>query len=112
MKLKKILGFLLLFLGIAIIFWSLYSSYNIFMAKKPPPEVFKVEEKMTQKTPAKTGNFDIQAQMEKIFSEKIKGLLPIEFLNKILNLIAWSIFVGILIFGGGQIATLGIRLIG
>jgi len=37
-------------------------------------------------------------------------MLPVNFLPRILNLTAWSIFAFILFFGGAQIAGLGIKL--
>lgn len=106
MKGSKIIGYLLLLLGIAIIFWSLYSSYNIFTAKIKAPEIFEIPKK-EKALPAARPEF----QLEKIISEQLKELIPADTITKILNLIAWSIFMGILIFGGSQIANLGIKLI-
>lgn len=108
-KLQKFIGWVLLFGGLAIILWSLYSSYNIFTAKVEVPEIFKVVEKET--VLSKKGTQDLEAQIEKIIGEQLKGILSSDFLPKIFNLIAWSIFAGILIFGGTQIAILGIKLI-
>lgn len=105
---KKILGLLLLFIGLAIIFYGLYTSYNIFTAKSQPPEIFTIEEK-DKIAPAGTQGF--QDQMEKMLEEQLKGLLPTDSIPKTLNLVAWSIFAGILIFAGGQISSLGIKLI-
>jgi len=45
--------------------------------------------------------------MKKIIEEQIKEIVPPGFLN----LISWSIFAGILIFGGSGIAGIGVRLI-
>ncbi len=105
---KKILGLVLLFVGLAIIFYSLYSSYNIFTAKTEAPEIFMVEEKEEVKV---TGTGDIQAQIQRMIGEQLKGMLPAGSIPRLLNLIAWSIFAGILIFGGAQISNLGIKLI-
>jgi len=49
--------------------------------------------------------------MEKMLSEQLKGVIPTDTLPKILNLIVWSMLAGLLIFGGSQIAGLGIKLI-
>ena len=105
---KKILGLVLLFVGLAIIFYSLYSSYNIFTAKTEAPEIFMVEEKEEVKVP---GAGDIQAQIQRMVGEQLKGMLPAGSIPRLLNLIAWSIFAGILIFGGAQISSIGIKLI-
>lgn len=110
MNFRKIIGWFLLFLGVAIIFYSLYSSHNIFTGKTALPEIFKITEKEAVLT-QKGGVQDVQAQMEKMIGEQLKEILPSDFLPKIFNLIAWSIMAGILIFGGAQTANLGIKLI-
>lgn len=104
---KKILGLILFFGGLAVILYGLYSSYNIFTAKEPPPEIFRVEEKVVQKG----GPQDTQAQLQGLLQEQLKGMLPAGSLPGLMNLISWSIFAGILTFSGGQIAGLGIKLI-
>lgn len=114
MKLTKIFGWALLIGGIAIIFWSLYCSYQIFSGKKEPPEVFSIEKKVTQisskqKTPTSQG--EIQKEMEKIIGEKIKEIFPEDVVFKTFNLISWSVFSGIVIFAGSQISNLGIKMI-
>jgi hypothetical protein len=108
-SLKQFSGWVLLLAGLAIILWTLYSSYNIFTAKTEAPEIFKATKK--EAVSPKKGTQDLQAQMEKMIEEQLKGILPVDFLPRLLNLIAWSIFAGILIFGGTQIAGLGIKLI-
>jgi len=108
---RKIFGWVLLIAGLLIIFWSLYSSFNIFTGKTPAPEIFKIEEKKEVLLPQKGEVQDLQAQLEKMIGEQLKEMLPIDFLPKLFNLIVWSILAGILIFGGAQIASLGIKLI-
>ena len=105
---KKILGLVLLFLGLAIILYSLYASYNIFTAKTAAPEIFKVETGLSI-VPGATQ--DLQAQLQKMIQEQLKGMLPADTIPQFFNLTTWSIFAGILIFGGAQIAGLGIKLI-
>jgi len=107
--LKRSTGWILLLVGILIIFWSLYSSYNIFTAKTPAPEIFKEKEEKVLSPEVKPG--DLEAQMEKMIGEQLKGILPADSIPQLLNLISWSIFAGILIFGGTQISGLGIKLI-
>lgn len=114
MKFKKTIGWILLISGLAIIFWSLYSSYNIFSARTLAPEIFKIEEEESPQEEGKkvpTSSEEIQQEMEKIVKEQIKEIIPPLFLSKILNLIAWAMFAGILIFGGGRVSGIGIRLI-
>lgn len=115
MKPKKIFGWILLLAGLVIIFWSLYTSYNIFSAKTEAPQIFKAEEeKEASFLKKETGSLSPQAlqeEMEKLVQEQIKEIIPSQFFVRLLNLIGWSIFAGILIFGGGKISAIGIKLI-
>ena len=109
MKYSQIIGWVLLFAGIGIIGWTLINSYNIFTAKAVLPEFFEVpkEEVVTKKE----GTQDIQAQMEQMIGEQLKGVLPADSITKLLNLVVRSTLAFILIFGGSQISSLGIKLI-
>jgi len=106
--LKKILGWALLFLGLIVIFYSLYSSYNIFTAETEAPQIFTAEQEESV-VPSTGGS--LQEQLEKTIQEQLRGVLPADSIFTLLNLVAWSIFAGILIFGGAQISGLGIKLI-
>lgn len=108
MNLAKIFGWILLIAGIILIGWTLLSSYNIFTGKTALPEFFELpEEALIQKGESQ----DTQVQIEKIIGEQLKGILPVDSITKLLNLIVWSILAFILIFGGSQISGLGIKLI-
>ncbi len=117
MKLTKILGLLLLVLGLAIILYAIFYSYQIFMAKVQPPAVFAVQAAQAQKaTSTKSGSSDLLSglmgvDVEKILGGEIQKILPADYLPKLLNLISWSVFAGILIFAGTQISNLGIKLL-
>ena len=113
-KLQNLIGWVLLLVGLAAILWTVYSSYNIFTAKAPAPEIFKVEREVQTpggagKTPATQA--ELQKEMEKLIGEQLKGLLPVDTLPKLLNLISWSIFAGILILAGAQTSGSGIKMI-
>jgi len=111
---EKIFGWVLLIAGLIIIGWTLYSSYNIFTGKTAVPEIFKTPKEV--EVPAVRGRIPtapqaIQKELEKMIDEQLKGILPVDTLPKLLNLISWSILAGIFIFGGAQITGLGIKLI-
>jgi len=44
MHANKISGWLLLLVGLGIILFGVYSSFDVFSGKKPAPEIFPVEE--------------------------------------------------------------------
>ena len=106
---KKIVGWLLLTIGVLLIVWGIWSSFEIFTAKKPVPEIFKVQE--TQEVSSKQEKGSPEEQIQEVIKEQLGEILPSDFLPKLFNLIAWSIFVGILIFAAGKISTLGIKLL-
>jgi len=115
MPIEKILGWVLLILGIFLIVYPLFTSYNIFTGKNQAPTIFKAAEKketiLPQKETKTLSPTELQKEMEKMIEEKLGEIFPTEFLLKLLNLISFSIFVGILIFAGSQISNLGIKLI-
>lgn len=111
-KFQKLVGWALIFSGIAIIFWSLYSSYNIFNNKAAVPEIFKIEE---EKAPSQKKAQSLEAQAEEkvkeMLAEQFKGIIPPDSLTKLFNLLSWSVLAGILIFGGAQLSGIGIRML-
>lgn len=109
MDYTKIVGWGLLAAGILIIGWTLFSAYNIFTGGAAAPEIFETPKET--KTGESAATQDIQAQIEKMMGEQLKGILPVDSLPKLLNLVVSSMLAFILIFGGSQISSLGIKLI-
>ena len=134
--LNKMIGYLLLTIGLIVIFWSIYASYNIFTAKKEAPKVFSYnsegvidldskdenveainidKSKLTDPNYLKSLEAEQKAQAESMIKDQISGqlkeIIPEEFILKLLNLSSWSLFVFILIFAGSKISGLGIKLI-
>lgn len=104
----------MLAIGLSIIFYGLYSSYNIFTAKVPAPIIFSVpvKEEIGKIDQSKMSKEQIaQQQMQESIMEGLKGVLPPDVIPKILNLTIWSIFSAILFWGGSAIAGLGIKLL-
>ena len=103
----RIFGWILLLIGLIIIGWTLYNSYFIYTGEFPLPGFFPLSEE--------TGDFlkgqDLQDQLKQMMAEQLEGLIPANSIPQILNLTVWAILAGILIFGGGQIAGLGIRML-
>ena len=109
MDYPKIIGWPVFLLGLLLIGWTLMMSYNIFTAKAEVPQFFEMpkEEVSTEKGTAQ----GLEAQFEEMIGEQIKGLIPVDSLPKMLNLTVTSMLAFILIFGGTQISSLGIKLI-
>lgn len=105
METTKILGIILLIVGLLLIILPLWQTYSIFTGKAMPAQVFKkpVVLQMNQNVSA----LDIQGQIQNALIK----VIPIDFIDNTLNLITWLILVWILMYGGGQIAGIGVKLL-
>lgn len=114
-SLAKIFGWFLLLLGLAVIIWPLYFSYQIFLGKAETPNIFKLTSQAQPNHPENgqlpAAPADLQAQIEGMITNQIKELLPLDLINKFFNLAGWMIVAGILIFGGSQISNLGVNML-
>ena len=109
MNFTKLMGWLTFLAGISVIIFTLYFSFNVLTGKVELPEFFKSQ---TAQAPASQQQmFPGQEEIGNLISEQLKGLLPEGVVPKVLNLLVWSILAGILIFGGAQVANLGIKLL-
>ena len=90
----------MLVLGLVIIGWAIFQSYNIFTAKAEAPLVFK--------TPSAQ---QPQGQLDQALQKQLSLILPPATITKVLNLIAWSMLALILIWGGSAISGIGTRMI-
>ena len=107
MSIERVLGFLFLCLGVAIIGFALFSSFQVFTAKIAPPQIFSA---LDQQGTAKPTS-GLEGQLQNALSQQLKGFIPSDTVPKILNLSVWSIFLGLLMFGGGQISGIGVKLL-
>ena len=103
---SKVFGWFLLIVGLLIIGWTLLSAYSIFSGKTAVPAFFDNQEVINQEELA-----DNSSQLESMITEKLQSFIPAESIIDLLNLMVWSMLAFILMFGGSQIAGLGIKLI-
>lgn len=95
---EKIIGYILLFIGLGIILFSIVSAFSVFTGSKRPPELFKLE-KSSQ--PVSVGGVEIPS-ME---------IIPVDYLNLSGNLMFYLLFMWLLISAGGKIASIGVSMI-
>ncbi len=107
---NKIFGYILLILGLVLISFALWQSYNIFNAKISAPLVF-INSNVEKSSQKNANLYDIQGQIQSAINSQIGQIIPPDTITKILNLISWSIFAGILIVAGSAVAGVGIKLI-
>ena len=109
MNIFKTIGVMLLIVGLVVIFYGIFNAYSIFTGKTSAPQIFQVEK---QNVPsASLDKQNPEAIMNQALSQQMSNILPTDAIPKILNMTSWSIFIFILFVAGGQISTLGIKLI-
>lgn len=127
---EKILGALLLFLGLSIIAYSLYMGINVFIKAQDPPEIFKpiAANVAPVKNDAKNAENSLPKNLSEInpadlrkvaagniFSpDALKAIIPPEiflYSYRIMNFTVFSMFLWLMIIAGGKVSFLGIALI-
>lgn len=108
MNLNKIIGYILLVIGLAVIIFTVYQSYNIFTAKTSAPLLFRTQ---IQKTPTITPTSDLQKLLNDNINQQIGQVIPAGNITTIFNLVSWSFLAVILIVAGGTVAGLGIKMV-
>ena len=95
MRNEKLIGFILLFLGLILIVGALCLVCFVFTGITRPPELFRMQS-ITVLIPTGTGAFgSIQ-------------LLPGEAVSKLFNMAVWYILMLFVLSAGGKIAGLGV----
>ena len=109
----KLAGWILLVSGIALIAWTLVASHAVLTGRSTPPELFRTEERQLppERSDLPLTQEELEREMERMVGEQISSMLPEGALTDTLNLVAWSILAGIMIFGGGKISEVGVKLL-
>ena len=105
METNKIIGYVLLVIGILLIILPLWQTYGIFTGKSMPAQVFM--KPIPLKVNENVSALDIQGQIQNALIKTI----PIDFIDNTLNLATWLILMWILIYAGGKIAEIGVKLL-
>jgi len=105
METNKIIGYVLLTIGLLLITLPLWQTYNILTGKILPPQVFMRPASL--KVNQNVGALDVGGQVQNALIK----VLPVDLINNTLNLASWLILMWILIYGGGKIAEIGVKLV-
>jgi len=100
----KIIGLIVLILGIAIITATLFFSFLIFTARMETPSYFSATNDNSIELIQNGENED------PIIADQILAILPENTISKLLNLSVWMMLAFILIFGGSRISGIGIKM--
>lgn len=109
MKATQITGWLLLILGLVVIFYTLLASYNIFTGRQEVYSLFSIEAQSSSNIVQLPSS--VSTQMQKVIQNQLNGVIPQGSIPKILNLLAWSILASILLMGGSRLSNLGVQLL-
>jgi len=122
MDAKKIIGWVVIIVGLAVIGQAINISYQFFTAKEDFPAVFKAPVAVQDVAPEAKPNVapitpeQAQAQLQQTMgaatSQAIANILPADGISKLLNAIVWSVFATFLVYAGAHIAAIGIKMIG
>ena len=104
---KIIIGYVLIILGLLMIAWPLWQSYNIFMGKSSAPLVFQTPENIG----SVAGGTDLQSQITQSIQKQLGQIASPATITKTLNLIAWTLLAFILITAGSAVASIGTKMI-
>lgn len=102
---NKTIGYVLLFIGLLLIIVPLWQTYNILSGASTPAQVFK--KPVTLKVNENVSPADIPGQVQNALIK----VMPIDLINNSLNLGTWLLLMWVLIFGGGKIADIGVKLL-
>ena len=105
METNKIIGYVLLLIGLLLIALPLWQTYNIFTGKAMPSQVFM--RPIALKVNNNVSALDVQGQIQ----NSLIKIIPVDFIDNTLNLSTWLLLMWILIYGGGKIAEIGVKLI-
>lgn len=94
----KTIGYALLFLGIGIIFFSIFSSFSVFNGRSPP-QIFNLEKENAGPTVV---NGQEISSME---------FIPLDYLNQSGNLTFFMLFMFFLVSAGGKISSIGVSMV-
>jgi hypothetical protein len=94
----KAVGYVLLLIGLGIIFFSIFSALSVFNGSKAPPQLLNIEK---SSDPITVGGM------------QIPGLefIPTAYLNQSANLTFFMLFMFFLLSAGGRIASIGITML-
>jgi hypothetical protein len=105
METNKIIGYILLIIGLLLIIMPLWQTYNIFTGKTMPPQVFM--RPVALKANPNVSALDVGGQIQNALIK----IIPVDLIDNTLNLASWLLLMWILIYGGGKIAEIGVKLL-
>jgi hypothetical protein len=95
----------LLAVGLLLIILPLWQTYNIFTGSSMPAQVFA--RPVALKVNPNVSALDVGGQIQNALIK----IMPVDLIDNTLNLASWLLLMWILIYGGGKIAEIGVKLL-
>ena len=92
---ERVIGYILIAVGIGTIIFSLFAGWMVFTGKSTPPQIFKSQ--------------GISLTLPQI-NQKTE-LLSADLVNRPLNMTMYLLFLGLVATGGMKVATIGTQLV-
>ena len=108
MKFFQLGGIVLLIIGLLIIGYALWSSYQIFTGQREIYSLFSSSEEALSSPETAS---PMAEQLEGILGQQLGNIIPAGAITRLLDLVAWSVLAWIFIIGGGKVSSLGIQLL-
>jgi hypothetical protein len=102
---RQFLAWILIIIGLFIVFWDIASSYYYFSAQKEFPKVF-VDTQISTTNSVSTGT-GIQDQIGSIVKDQIKQMIPENTVTQLLNITSWIMFASFMLWAGGKLVGMG-----
>lgn len=103
---RQFLAWILIVIGLFIVFWDISTSYYYFSAQQEFPKVFINTQVDVTGSSASTGNA-IQDQIGSIMRDQISQMIPENTVTQLLNMTAWITFASFMLWAGGKLVGMG-----
>ena len=101
---RQFLAWVLIVIGLGIVFWDISSSYYYFTAQKEFPKVFVENQSVNTSSGSSTG---IEGQIGNVIKDQIKQMIPENTVTQALNMSSWIVFASFLLWAGGKLIGIG-----
>ena len=102
---RQFLAWILIVIGLLVVFWDITTTYYYFSAQQEFPKVF-INNETIATTNGTTGT-GIQDQIGNIVKDQISQMIPENTVTQLLNMTSWITFASFLLWAGGKLVGMG-----
>lgn len=104
---REILAWVLIIMGLFVVFWDIASSYYYFTAQQDFPSIFVNNSQASVINSTSVGAGGVQDQIGGAVKDQLKQLIPENTVTQLLNISSWTIFASFLLWAGGRLVGMG-----